>query len=206
MASDLRLRDDVAVTPIVVDVAGCDAGLAEFLDSAKAALDSIDAVLITAGAIAAADEGTNDWSTTSMLVDTNMVGVMKLAGKAIAVMEVAGRGTVVLFSSITVAAPRDRNVAYAAAKAGLESYGRSMRYRLAGTPVSIQVYVLGYVDTAMTRDQKLRLPPADPAKVARRVISDLESGSKFVYEPHYWGVIVRVLRALPWPVYRRLKF
>ena len=88
-------------------------------------------------------------------------------------------GTLVLFSSIAAAAPRRRNVAYAAAKAGLESFGRSMRHRTAGTPVEVQVYALGYVDTAMTRDLDLKLPVADPGRVAELVVGRLDQGSSF---------------------------
>ncbi len=189
-----------------VDVTGPDEELQSFIDRATAALPSVDAVLLTVGAVAAVDSGTDDWATASTLLDTNFGGVIKIAGKFVGTMEETDRGTVVLFSSIAAAAPRDRNVVYAAAKAGLESFGKSMQHRLAGSRVSMQIYALGYVDTAMSQGQQLRLPPADPAKVARRVVSGLNDGSKTVYEPRWWGLIVRVLRALPWPIYRRLKF
>jgi decaprenylphospho-beta-D-erythro-pentofuranosid-2-ulose 2-reductase len=206
IASDLTSRYGVAVTPLVVDLTWGSDQLAEFVEGAAELLGRLDAVLIPAGAIADSDDGTDDADVTARMVQTNMVGVMIVAGRVIRRMELAGFGTVVVFSSIAAAVPRDRNVAYAAAKAGLESFGRSMRHRLANSDVAIQVYALGYVDTAMSRGQKLRLPPASPDVVARTVVDGLERGSFQRYEPRYWGAIIRVMRSLPWFVYRRLKF
>jgi NAD(P)-dependent dehydrogenase (short-subunit alcohol dehydrogenase family) len=76
-----------------------------------------------------------------------------LVGAFVERFEHRGSGTIVLFSSIA-AAPRGRNVVYGAAKAALEHYGRSLQHRLAGGPVRVQVYALGYVDTAMSAGQR----------------------------------------------------
>jgi decaprenylphospho-beta-D-erythro-pentofuranosid-2-ulose 2-reductase len=206
IASDLATRHGVSVTPLVVDLMWDSRRLGEFVDRSTGLLPRLDAVLIPAGAVADIDEGTNDAETTARMVQTNMLGVMVVAGRVIAKMEQAGFGTVVVCSSIAAAVPRDRNVAYAAAKAGLESFGRSMRHRLANSRVAVQVYALGYVDTALSRGQQLRLPPASPDAVARTIVAGLDTGSFQRYEPRYWGAIVRVMRALPWFVYRRLKF
>lgn len=206
IASDLAARHRVHVSALELDLGWSDERLAESVDEACGRLSRLDSVLIPAGAVAEVDVGTDDFTVTARLVRTNMVGVMVVAGRVIARMEQAGAGTVVLFSSIAAAVPRDRNVAYAAAKAGLESFGQSMRHRLAGSDVAIQVYALGYVDTAMSSGQQLRLKPASPDAVARTIVNGLDDGSLVRYAPRYWGLIVRVLRALPWAVFRRLKF
>jgi decaprenylphospho-beta-D-erythro-pentofuranosid-2-ulose 2-reductase len=112
----------------------------------------------------------------------------------------------VLFSSIAAAAPRGRNVVYGAAKAALEHYGRSLQHRLAGGPVRVQVYALGYVDTAMSAGQRLLLPRVDPNRIARTVADALGDDRRFTYLPRYWRAITFGLRHLPWPIYRRLNF
>ncbi len=206
IASDLQLRHGASVVPRAVDLAGSDPDLEAFCREAHDAFGHLDVVLIPAGAVADVDEGTADWATTGQILNVNLVGVVKVAGWAVDVMEQAGQGTVVLFSSIAAAAPRRRNVAYAASKAGLESYGRSMHHRLDDSRVGMQVYALGYVDTPMTAGKDLLLPLASPSSVADRVVDGLGAGSRFVYEPRWWRVVVAVTRALPWFIYRRLDF
>lgn len=206
IAAEITARHDVQVVPVAVDLTGSDADLETFVSTASAGAAVPAAVLITAGAVADVDEGLDDWVTTSELVTTNMTGVMKVAGHYAAMFEQQRSGTLVLFSSIAAGAPRSKNVAYAAAKSGLESFARSMQHRLAGSGASVQVYRLGYVDTRLAQGQDLKLPPADPNRVAARVIDGLGGSSKIVFEPRYWGAIVRGLQLLPRFVYNKLSF
>lgn len=205
LADELRLAHGVAVTPIAVDIA-VDDDIEAFLDAADAAVPDPTAVLITAGAVAEVDDGTGDWTTISDLVAVNMTGVMKLGGRYVERFEARGHGTLVLFSSIAAGAPRRQNVAYAAAKAGLECFAGSMQHRLGRTDAAVQLYRLGYVDTRLAQGRDLKLRPADPVRVARRVVDGLGGRSRTVFEPRYWAVIVRGLRALPAPIYNRLDF
>lgn len=206
LTRQLTEAHDVTVTPITVDVRADDDSLEGFLEAVDAALPDPDAVLITAGSVASVDEGVGDWATTTDLVAANMTGVMKLAGHYAGRFEERGAGTLVLFSSIAAGAPRRNNVAYAAAKAGLEAFAGSMQHRLGRTGAAVQLYRLGYVDTRLAQGQDLKLKPADPARVARRVVAGLGGRSKTVFEPRYWSVIVRGLRILPPPIYNRLDF
>lgn len=207
VSADLELRYSSAVTPLAVDLRASDSELDEYLRACTERFRSIDAVLFPVGMVADDDDGIADWSLSEDLIDTNFVSVMKLAGRFIERLEADGKGTIVLFSSIAAGAPRMRNVAYAAAKRALESYGRSMQHRLADTNVSVQIYRLGYVDTAMSRGRQLRLPPANPAGVGREVVANLSNDRRRIaYYPRYWRLIVFVLNRLPWSVYKRLTF
>lgn len=202
-----ELRSAVGtLTPIAVDVAAPHAQLREFLSAASRAIPSPDAVIITAGSVAEIDEALDDWATTDQLLAANMTGVMKLAGHFVVGIEQRNRGTLVLFSSIAAGAPRRNNVAYAAAKAGLESFAASMQHRLGRSDAAVHLYRLGYVDTRLAQGQDLKLKPADPTKVASRVIAGLGGRSRTVHEPRYWSVIVRGLRMLPASIYNRLDF
>jgi decaprenylphospho-beta-D-erythro-pentofuranosid-2-ulose 2-reductase len=206
VAADLSLRHGAAVTPLAVDLEGPDDDLELFVKACLSALPTVDAVLVPAGAIASDDDGSAAWSTATTLVTTNLLGVVKVAGTFASHLEAHGGGTLVLFSSIAAATPRGRNVVYGAAKAGLEHFGRGLQHRFAGGPVRVQVYALGYVDTAMTRGMRLALPVARPERIARRVVADLGRPVRVRHLPRWWGLVVRVLRLLPWPVYRRLRF
>ena len=163
-------------------------------------------MLVTAGVVDEADDGTAPATVTTTLVQTNFLGVVTFVGAFVERFEQQGGGTIVLFSSIAAAAPRGRNVVYGAAKAGLEHYGRSLQHRLAGGPVRVQIYALGYVDTAMAAGRRLLLPPADPQRIARTIVEGLYQDRRFTYLPRYWRAIVFGLRRLPWPIYRRVSF
>lgn len=206
VASDLELRFGVSVTPLPVDLQHPDEELAAWVDRCLEIHGGIDTVLVTVGAIDAADDGLADGSLADALVATNFLGVTKIAGRFLAHFDSHGAGTVVLFSSIAAAAPRRRNAIYAASKAALESYGRSMQHRFAGTSVRVQIYALGYIDTTMSRGQRLLLPATAPERVAEHVVTRLGSRHRFGYYPRHWRPIVWVLRRLPWPIYRRLAF
>ncbi len=204
LAADLSLRHGVRVTPYACDVAHADA--AEIVRASREALEDLDSVLFPIGAVDDADDGFGSSSATENLLATNFSSVLRLSSLFLEDLERRGEGTVVFFSSIAAAAPLRRNVVYSAAKAALESYARSMQHRFGQSGVRIQVYALGYVDTAMTRGRRLLLPKASPARVASEVVRRLDGKTQFRYFPRWWSVIVRALSLLPRPVYRRLDF
>jgi decaprenylphospho-beta-D-erythro-pentofuranosid-2-ulose 2-reductase len=206
VTADVRVRYSVAATPLPIDLCGSAETVQDYAAECFGVLGGVDAVLIPAGAVDDTDDGTAPWSVTTPLVETNFLGVATLAAAFVERFETQGRGTIVLFSSIAAAAPRGRNVVYGAAKAALEHYGRSLQHRLAGGNVRVQIYALGYVDTAMTAGRRLLVPPADPRRIARTVVSGLDRDRRFTYLPRYWRAVVTALRLMPWPIYRRLDF
>jgi short-subunit dehydrogenase len=206
LAADLRLRHSVAVSPRPLDLCGPPWELERYVEECFAVLGDVDAVLLTAGAIADDDDGTAPPEVNATLLQTNFMGVATLAGAFAERLDARGGGTIVLFSSIAAAAPRGRNVVYGAAKAALEYYGRSLQHRLAGGNVRVQIYALGYVDTSMAAGRRLLLPRADPRRIAGTVVDGLGRERRFTYLPRYWHTLVFTLRHLPWPIYRRLEF
>lgn len=206
VAADLRLRHGANVTPLALDLCGPAEALDGYVDDCISALGEVDAVLIPAGAVSDLDDGTAPPDVTTVLVRTNFQSVATLAAAFVERFDVRGRGTIVLFSSIAVATPRGRNAAYGAAKAALEYYGRSLQHRFADGDVRVQIYALGYVDTAMAAGRTVLFPAASPQRIAARVVRGLDSDHRFTYLPRYWRSITFVLRRLPWPIYRRLRF
>ncbi len=71
--------------------------------------------------------------------------------------------------------------------------------------VKIQFYNLGYVDTPMTFGKNLLLPKADPTRVAKYIVNNLNYSQKIGYFPTWWGIISLVLKSLPWFIYKRIK-
>jgi short-subunit dehydrogenase len=206
VAADVRARHGTQVVALELDIVSSDDQIDAWLARCRAALPRIDAVLIPAGAVDDEDDGVTDWGVTERLIASNFTAVARLALRFTADFEASGHGTLVLFSSIAAAAPRRRNVAYAASKRALESYARSLQHRYAATDVRVQVCALGYVDTEMTRGRRLMLPVASASRVASAIADGLHEPRRFRYVPRFWAVVAFVLDRLPWPIYRRLDF
>jgi hypothetical protein len=72
--------------------------------------------------------------------------------------------------------------------------------------VRVQFYRLGYVDTQLSYGRNMLFPVTIPEAVAKHVVRNLDRDIGRVHFPAFWSGIALMLRALPWVVYRRLKF
>lgn len=115
-------------------------------------------------------------------------------------------GNIVGIGSVAAIRGRSRNVIYAAAKRGLESYFESLRHQTAGSGVKTQFYRLGYIDTQMSYGRSLLLPKIAPEKIAKTIVANLGKNISCATIPAFWVPISYLLKALPWPLYQRLKF
>lgn len=206
IAADLELRWSVRVAVKPFDVSGPEGSIARFCDECSAHLGKIHALFITVGQVDPVDRGLSDLATIERLVAVNYTNVVKTIARFGALFEAQDSGTIAVFSSIAAAAPRSRNVVYASAKAGLEAYCRGLRHHFSCTGVKIQVYALGYVDTAMSFGQKLLFPIASPRRAARFVVANLTRDVGRIYYPRFWSLVTLILRYTPWFVYKRLQF
>ncbi|MBS41931.1 MAG: beta-ketoacyl-ACP reductase [Nocardioides sp.] len=119
----------------------------------------------------------DDWT---RVVDTNLTGTFRLTKRAAKGMLRMRRGRVVLVSSVVglLGSPGQAN--YAASKAGLVGFARSLARELGSRSITVNVVAPGYVDTDMTSvltdEQKAGIKQqvplgryADPAEVAGAV-------------------------------------
>lgn len=114
----------------------------------------------------------------------------------------------IVVSSISAKIPRVHNASYSAAKSALEDLVVSMNlhlYRIQA-PFQIKVLRLGYMRSRWTIGKKLLFKPVQPKEAARFILFRLEAKSNILYFPVFWRCIHLILRALPWAVYRKMKF
>jgi short-subunit dehydrogenase len=206
LRADLRLRFSVDVHCEAVDLSDgafdADGAMLRW----RGLLAGCDTLLIPAGYVDATDEGPPSARTIDRTMTINYTGPARLLSACATVFEKQGHGTLAAFSSIAAAVPRRKRIAYTAAKAALETHLAGLRHHFAGTNVRVQTYALGYVDTSMSFGQKLLFPVATPEAVARHVVDRLDRDTGLSYVPSFWWGITRILRMLPWSIYRRLKF
>ncbi|MGY1804736.1 SDR family NAD(P)-dependent oxidoreductase [Blastococcus sp. SYSU D00922] len=119
-------------------------------------------------------------------------------------LRAAGRGTVVVFSSVAGVRVRRANYVYGSAKAGLDGFASGLSDALAGSGVRLLLVRPGFVVGRMTAG----MPPAPfsstPAQVADAVVDALARGRGEVWVPAVLRPVFFLMRLLPRPVWRRL--
>lgn len=206
LCRDLVSRYGISAYSFVLDLSNPRLDVGELYCYCMAQLGRIDALFVPAGYIGPHDNGLVDSSIIEDTIRINYLGVVTVLARFAKGFEAQGYGRIVGFTSIAAAVPRRRNMVYASAKAGLDVYLRGLRHYFAGTDVIVQGYALGYVDSAMTFGQKLRLPAASPKAVASHVLRNLNRDIGVSYFPRYWAPLTWILRLLPWAIYKRVSF
>ncbi|KAA0677440.1 SDR family NAD(P)-dependent oxidoreductase [Azospirillum brasilense] len=163
-------------------------------------------ILFPIGASRSDDDGRIPPKALQGLVTTNLTAVMATVQSLLPDLLAAESADVVGFGSIAAIRGRGANMAYAAAKRGLESYFESLRHKTARSGVHIQFYRLGYLDTQQAFGKKLLFPVASPDAIAERVVGNLGRDLGTVTLPAFWRLVGLLVRALPWAFYKRTAF
>jgi short-subunit dehydrogenase len=203
LAADLRLRFGAEVRTLACDVASASAA-----DAISCALDGqpIDGALFPVGAVDESDDGQLSGDRVETLVRVNLTAVISITGRLLPRLLEQGKGVIIGFGSVAAGRGRSRNVVYAAAKRALESYFESLRHVCERHGVVATLYVVGFMDTNQAFGRRLLLPLAQPVRLAERICADLGRRPGQHYLPGWWWLVTSVLRALPWPVFRRMRF
>jgi decaprenylphospho-beta-D-erythro-pentofuranosid-2-ulose 2-reductase len=203
LAAHLNLVYGTRAVPLAMDLAGEDLPYKR-IDDALASLPLLQGILLPVGFNDPADAVGLPDARLETITRANYLSPCKLVNYYLPRLR-SGSGTIVGFGSVATARGRSRNAAYAAAKNALETYFQSLRHHAAGSSLTVQFYVLGYLDTNLAFAQSLRLPLGDPQELARRVYRRQKVDGRFFF-PGYWRLVCGVVRWLPWTIFKRLSF
>lgn len=138
------------------------------------------------------------------IVHTDYVAQVSLLTHLAAAMRRAGKGQLVVFSSIAGARVRRANYVYGSAKAGLDGFASGLADALHGSGVKVLIVRPGFVIGRMTDGMTPAPLPSTPAQVAAATARALAKGRRTVWIPWALGPAAAVMRLLPQFVWRRM--
>jgi short-subunit dehydrogenase len=168
--------------------------------------EEVEGLLFPVGATAARDEGELDAAHADYLIRVNFLSVAAVIGRFLPKLVAQRHGVLVGFGSIAAIRGRGRNVVYSASKRALESYFESLRHLVERQGLTVAFYSLGYLDTSQAFGQRLLFPKADPDAIAARVCRSLTRTRGKRYLPWFWAFVAQAIRAVPWPLFKRMRF
>jgi decaprenylphospho-beta-D-erythro-pentofuranosid-2-ulose 2-reductase len=116
-----------------------------------------------------------------------------------------GRGTIAVISSVAGDRGRSSNYVYGASKAAVSAFMSGLRQRLHTKGVRVVTIKPGLVDTPMTTAFPKGVLWASPRRVGRVIAKVMRRGTSQVYVPWFWRPIMMLIRALPEPVFVRVR-
>ena len=135
----------------------------------------------------------------------NNVGLAATFQPFIAPMRQRGSGRLVGIASVAGIRGLPGHAGYCASKAGVISYCESLRGEMRGSGVRVVTIAPGYVDTPLTRRNRYGMPFLMRADdFAERAFRVIEAGRSYRVIPWQMGVVAKILRALPDPLFDRL--
>jgi short-subunit dehydrogenase len=138
------------------------------------------------------------------VVHTDFVAQVSLLTHLAAAMRQAGRGSLVVFSSVAGVRVRRANYVYGSAKAGLDGFACGLADALHGTGVRLLIARPGFVIGRMTQGMTPAPLPSTPEQVAAATARALAKGRRTVWIPWALRPLFFGMRLLPQFIWRRL--
>lgn len=184
---------------------------ADDLDRQREVLDGVvarhgvpDVVVVAFGVLGDQASAEIDAEHARAIVHTDYVAHVTLLTHLATLLRAAGRGTVVVFSSVAGARVRRANYVYGSAKAGLDGFASGLSDALHGSGASLLLVRPGFVVGRMTEGMTPAPFASTPAQVADATVAALRSGRGEVWVPGALRPIFAVLRHAPRALWRRM--
>lgn len=204
LSADLRTRGAAAVDTSTFDINDLDAH-AHLIDQAWSTLGGFDVVLVAHGTLPNQDDCQDSVALAISEFTTNATSTIALVTALAKKIEPVNQGTIAVISSVAGDRGRASNYLYGAAKAAVSTFLSGLAQRLSATGVNVLTIKPGFVDTPMTASFKKGPLWASPEKVASEIVRAIGRRSSVAYVPRFWWPVMQIVRAIPEPVFRRLK-
>ena len=209
LAGELEQAGAAAVSRFPLDVTDAAAlrGAAELFIASHGAPDIVIANAgVSSGTLTECSE---DLEIIRRIFDINVFGMAATFSPFIAAMKQAAAtgnpGRLVGIASVAGIRGLPGAEAYSASKAATIAWLEALRVELRGSGVRVVTIAPGYIATPMTAINPYPMPFMLPAaEAARRFARVIARGSSYAVIPWQMGVVAKILRLLPNPIYDRL--
>ncbi|NYE63826.1 hypothetical protein FHW58_005060 [Duganella sp. 1224] len=164
----------------------------------------VDVVIANAGiSVGTLTEYAEDLAVFSDIIATNVLATAATFAPFIGAMRAQRTpGRLVGIGSVAGIRGLPGAEAYSASKAAVISYCESLRLEMKPHGIRVVTLCPGYIDTPMTQVNPYPMPfLMAPDKFATRAARVIAAGSSYAVIPWQMGVVAKVLRMLPNPVY-----
>jgi short-subunit dehydrogenase len=176
---------------------------AEKLEELTSELGGLDVLVLSAGTGDLNDK--LDFEIEKRTIDTNVVGFTCIADWTFKYFEKQKYGHLVAISSIGGLRGSRQAPSYNATKAYQINYMEGLRQKAANLkqPIFITDVRPGLVDTEMAKGEGLFwVMPVE--KTVRQIFGAIKKKQKIAYVTKRWGVIAKILKRIPGPIYDRM--
>ena len=158
-----------------------------------------DVVIASAGISVGMDTAVfADLAVMRAVYETNNLGMAATFQPFVGPMCKRGAGALVGIASVNGIRGLPGHGAYCSSKAAVISYCESLRGELRARGVKVVTLLPGYIDTALTRDNRYSMPFLMPVdRFADKAFGAIAAGASYRVIPWQMGVLAKLLRLLP---------
>ena len=197
---------DVGVEVRALDVTDGDAVFRVF-GELHDALGGLDRAIVNAGLGKGAPIGTGSFDANRETAMTNVIGALAQCEAAMEIFRAAGRGHLVVISSMSARRGLPKALTtYAASKAAVATLAEGIRAEMLGTDIKVTTLFPGYIRSEMNERVTQRTPLlVETAAGVRSIIAATEREvAESAVPPWPWKALTPVMRHVPLRLLRRM--
>ena len=164
----------------------------------------IDILLVAQGSLTNQVLVAGDLAYLQAELQLNAVSVAVVTEAFAQVFEKQGFGTLGVVGSVAGDRGRAYNYSYGSSKTLIETYTQGLQQRFASSAVAVCLIKPGPTESPMTAGHRGRM--ADPRLVAKVIVAGLKAKRRVIYAPRRWAIIMFAVRAIPFVIFKKLKF
>lgn len=140
------------------------------------------------------------------MMQTNVLGAIAWLNQAAMRFERGRGGHIVGISSIAGDRGRVGAPVYNSSKAALNTYLEALRNRLANRGVTVTTIKPGFVNTKLLENAAKTFWVISPEEAAAVIFKAIQNKKQTVYIPKRWGLVGLIIRHIPSPIFKLLRF
>jgi NAD(P)-dependent dehydrogenase (short-subunit alcohol dehydrogenase family) len=191
-----------AIRPYPLDVTDAEA-IEATVKAIVGDLGRIDLFIFGAAAWQPMNVGDYAFEKFAKIVDTNYLGVIRIANPVLAQMDKQGGGHFAVIASVAGYFGLPRSAAYSSTKAGLINLLETMRTELAPRNIKVRMIAPGFVKSELTDKNDFPMPfLMETDDAAKRIVDGLTQSDRFeIAFPKRMVWLMKTVRWLPYPVF-----